>query len=175
MPDTPSPWMLRDYALAMARYNRWMNDKVYATAQTLSDEQRKANRGAFFRSLHGTLNHILLTDEAWMQRLRGESVTMQAPDQELHSDFTELHAARQAMDQTLLDWAGSLGNVPPTHSFGFFSVAYQRQITLPLVAVVMQIFNHQTHHRGQATTVLTQLGVDVGPTDIPLMPGWDSP
>jgi uncharacterized damage-inducible protein DinB len=175
MPDTPSPWMLRDYAMAMARYNRWMNDKVYAAAETLSDDQRKADRGAFFRSVHGTLNHLLLTDQAWMQRLRGEPVTMSAPDQELHADFAELRAARQAMDDTLLSWADSLENAAPSRTLSFFSVTYQKQIALPLVAAVMQIFNHQTHHRGQTTTVLLQLGVDVGTTDIAVMPGWPSP
>lgn len=172
MNDATSPWNLRDYAMAMARYNQWMNGKVYEAAAQLSDAQRKANRGAFFESVHGTLNHLLLGDRSWMQRMHGEPVTMTSPHEELFSDFEELRAARLAMDQTLLDWAASLEAVEPSRSYSFVSVTYQKTITLPYVAAVMQIFNHQTHHRGQVTTLLTQLGVDVGPTDIPLMPGW---
>jgi uncharacterized damage-inducible protein DinB len=172
MTDTPSGWMLRDYAVAMARYNLWMNDRLYAATETLSDEQRKANRSAYFKSIHGTLNHLLLCDQAWMQRMAGHSVTMSSPDQELHSDFTDLRAARQAMDQTLQTWAASLEDVLPAKALSFFSVSYQKQITMPYVAAVMQIFNHQTHHRGQITTLLNQFGVDIGPTDLAAMPGW---
>jgi uncharacterized damage-inducible protein DinB len=164
--------MLRDYAIAMAQYNRWMNDKVYAASGTLSDEQRKADRGAFFQSIHGTLNHLLLGDQAWMQRMRGEPVTMRAADQELHSDFDALRTARQAMDEALLSWAHTLNDVTPDQALSFDSVIYQKQITLPYVAAVMQIFNHQTHHRGQLTTLLSQFGVDIGTTDLPLMPYW---
>lgn len=167
----PAAWRLSDYATIMARYNRWMNEKVYAAAAMLSDEQRKANRGAFFQSVHGTLNHLLLTDEAWMQRLHGQPVSMTSPDEELHSDFEALREARIAMDQRLMDWAVQLEDVGPTHTLSFFSVSYQKQITLPYVVAVMQVFNHQTHHRGQVTTLLTQLGVDVGPTDLPMTPG----
>lgn len=172
MNDTLDAWNLRDYAIAMARYNRWMNGKIYDAAATLSDEQRKANRGAYFKSVHGTLNHLLLGDQAWMQRMHGQAVTMTSPSQELHEDFNALRAAREVMDQTLMDWAVHLESVEASRSFSFFSVVYQKQITMPYVAAVMQIFNHQTHHRGQITTLLSQLGVDVGITDIPLMPSW---
>ncbi|MBI5924955.1 MAG: damage-inducible protein DinB [Aquabacterium sp.] len=172
MSDTPHSWNLRDYAVGMAHYNRWMNGKLYDAAATLSDEQRKADRGAFFKSVHGTLNHLLLGDGAWLQRMQGQAVTMTSPSQELHEDFDTLRTAREAMDQALLDWAASLTAVEATCSFSFFSVVYQKQITMPYVAAVMQIFNHQTHHRGQITTLLSQFGVDVGVTDIPLMPHW---
>lgn len=168
----PAPWDLRDYATTMARYNRWMNEKLYAAADSLADEQRKADRGAFFRSIHGTLNHLLLTDEAWMQRLHGQPVTMTSLDQELHSEFTALRADRQAMDQRLMDWAEGLQAETPSRLLSFFSVSYQKQITMPYVVAVMHLFNHQTHHRGQVTTLLTQLGADIGPTDLPVMPGW---
>jgi uncharacterized damage-inducible protein DinB len=170
--DTTQAWSLRDYAMAMARYNQWMNGKLYDAAATLSDEQRTANRSAYFKSIHGTLNHLLLGDQAWMQRLNGEGVTMTSADQELYADFDELRAAREAMDQKLIAWAAGLEAVEASRSFTFVSVIYQRQITMPYVAAVMQVFNHQTHHRGQITTLLSQFGVDVGVTDLPLMPGW---
>lgn len=170
--NTDHAWNLRDYAMIMARYNQWMNGKLYDAAASLSDEQRKADRNAFFKSIHGTLNHLLLADRSWMQRFHGEPVTMKSADEELFSDFDELRAARVAMDQKLIDFAASLEAAGTSRSLTFFSVTYQKQITMPYVAGVMQVFNHQTHHRGQATTLLSQFGVDVGPTDLPVMPGW---
>ena len=90
---------LQDYATTMAHYNRWMNEKVYAAAATLTDAQRKQNQGAFFGSIHRTLNHILLGDQVWMQRLHGEKVLMTSPGQELFSDFEALRAARAETDE----------------------------------------------------------------------------
>ncbi|MFT3859395.1 MAG: DinB family protein [Aquabacterium sp.] len=165
-----TPWNLRDYALTMARYNQWMNGKLYDAAAELSDEQRKADRGAFFRSVHGTLNHLLLADRTWMQRLHGEPITMTSADQEVHSDFPALRAARQEMDDRLIAWAAGLEAVEPGRPYTFTSVTYQKEISLPYVVVVMQVFNHQTHHRGQITTLLNQFGIDIGPTDLPVMP-----
>ena len=168
--ENSTPWHLGDYAVTMARYNRWMNGKVYEAAAQLSDEQRKADRNAFFRSIHGTLNHLLLADRTWMQRLHGEPVTLVSMDQELHADFEELRAARDAMDDRLAAWAAGLEAMEASRLFSFTSVTYKKEITLPYVVMVMQIFNHQTHHRGQVTTLLSQFGVDVGPTDLPVMP-----
>ena len=164
---------LQDYATTMAHYNRWMNEKVYAAAATLTDAQRKQNQGAFFGSIHRTLNHILLGDQVWMQRLHGEKVLMTSPGQELFSDFEALRAARAETDERLLTWAQSLDHHSDTATLTFFSVTYQKQRTLSHSVVALQLFNHQTHHRGQVTTLLSQLGVDVGVTDLPWMPYLD--
>jgi uncharacterized damage-inducible protein DinB len=164
---------LRDYAGAMAAYNEWMNGKLYAVTATLTDEERKRDLGAFFRSLHGTLNHLLLGDRAWMERFRGRAVTMKSPDEELYADFEELRAARVAMDAEIVAWAASLGDDHDTAPFRFFSVTYNRERVLPGWAPVVQMFNHQTHHRGQVTTLLKQLGRDPGVTDFPWMPLFD--
>ena len=59
---------------ALARYNRWMNDKLYALATTLSDEARKRDQGAFFKSIHGTFNHLLLADRVWLARFHGVTI-----------------------------------------------------------------------------------------------------
>lgn len=76
------------------------------------------------------------------------------------------------MIQRLMDWAEGLDAVTPARLLSFFSVSYQKEITMPYVVAVMQVFNHQAHHRGQVTTLLTQLGAEVGATDLPVMPGW---
>lgn len=159
------------YARGMSAYNQWMNEKIYACSAELSDEQRKRDMGAFFGSIHRTLNHLYLGDQAWMERLAGEPVTMKSPADVPFDDFTELWNARRAMDQRIARWAEQLTNAFTDGVFRFRSVTYQRDIEMPGWAAVVQVFNHQTHHRGQVTTLLKQLGKDPGPTDLPVMPG----
>jgi uncharacterized damage-inducible protein DinB len=163
------------YARGMAAYNEWMNEKMFSCASELSDEDRKRDMGAFFGSVHMTLNHLFIVDEAWMQRVDGEPVTMTSTREERFSSFEELWNARRKLDQRISRWAEIVTDEFTDGPFRFKSVAYQRDIELPGWAVVMQIFNHQTHHRGQVTTLLKQLGKDPGITDIPLMPGVMNP
>lgn len=165
---------LRDYAVAMAVYNRWMNDKCYAAAAELTDEERKRDLGAAFGSVHGTLNHLLLADQAWLQRFRGEAVTMKAPDQELYADFDQLREARRRMDDEIAAWAEGLEEAFGERPFRFYSVSYGKERAVPGWSVVAHLFNHQAHHRGQLTTLLSQLGQEVAPTDLPWMPYFDA-
>jgi uncharacterized damage-inducible protein DinB len=166
---------LQPYATAMAAYNRWMNDRLYEHAAELTDEARKRDLGAFFRSLHGTLNHLLLGDQSWMQRFTGQPVTMTSPGQELHADFADLRRARRAMDEDIARWAEGLTDEIGAATLSFFSITYRRERSLPTWAAILHMFNHQTHHRGQATTLLKQLGQDPGVTDLPWMPFFDPP
>jgi uncharacterized damage-inducible protein DinB len=159
------------YTRGMAAYNHWMNEKVYCCAAELSDEQRKHDMGAFFGSIHRTLNHLYVGDEAWMQRLHGEPVSMTSPAEVRFTDFDELWRARRALDQKIVDWAERVTDEFADGVFRFRSVTYQRDIEMPGWAAIVQVFNHQTHHRGQVTTLLKQLGKDPGPTDLPVMPG----
>jgi len=159
------------YARGMAAYNQWMNEKLYACAAELPDDARKRDMNAFFGSIHLTLNHLYVVDEAWMQRVHRETVTMTSTREERFAVFEELRAARRLLDERISRWAEIVTDEFADGPFRFASVAYQRDIELPGWAVVMQIFNHQTHHRGQVTTLLKQLGKDPGITDIPLMPG----
>ena len=164
---------IRDYAMAMAAYNRWMNERMYACAAELSDEERKRDLGAAFRSIHGTLNHLLLADRSWLERFHGEPVTMRSPDQELHTDFEELRAARREMDAEISAWAESLTDDWGDAPFHFRSVSYNREWTRPAWTLVTHLFNHQAHHRGQITTLLFQFGKDMGVTDLPVAPYFD--
>jgi uncharacterized damage-inducible protein DinB len=164
---------LTDYARGMAAYNRWMNEKVYAAAAELSDGERKRDLGAFFKSIHATLDHILLGDESWLQRFRGQPVTMTSPAQETHADFDDLRAARRQMDDEISDWAASLTDAFGAAPFRFWSVTYQKERVIPGWAAVTHVFNHQAHHRGQVTTLLRQMGKDPGVTDLPWMPYFD--
>ena len=160
----------QQYAIIMANYNQWMNQRLYQLVATLSDEQRKEERGAFFGSIHHTLNHLLLADQAWLQRFQGQPVTMKSPRDIVHDDFALLQQARQEMDEQILAWAQALATRYDNEQLRFYSVTYQKEIVMPLFAAVMQFFNHQTHHRGQITTLLSQMNLDIGVTDLPVMP-----
>ena len=160
----------QQYAIIMANYNQWMNQRLYQLVATLSDEQRKEDLGAFFGSIHHTLNHLLLGDQAWLQRFQGQPVTMKSPRDIVHDDFGLLEQARQEMDEQILAWAQALATRYDNEQLRFYSVTYQKEIVMPLFAAVMQFFNHQTHHRGQITTLLSQMNLDIGVTDLPVMP-----
>jgi len=159
--------MMLDWLRAMARYNRWMNDRLYAVAAELSDEERRRDRGAFFRSIHGTLNHILVGDRVWLSRLTGDAALARgitALDQELYADFGELRAARREADAALAAWALTL-----TEGALAAPLRYLRRgvpAEHPLWWAAEHLFNHQTHHRGQLTTLLLQAGRDPGVTDL---------
>ena len=163
--------MSREWLGASARYNRWMNDKLYATAASLSDEARKRDAGAFFKSIHGTLNHLLLADRVWLARFQGVTAAegFMAPgirslEQELHADFEELRGQRALTDDELTSFVSEL-----TDERLAAPLVYLRRgqkLTSPLWWAVAHLFNHQTHHRGQVTTLLTQQGSDPGVTDL---------
>ncbi len=163
-----------NYAQLMAEYNRWMNEKLYAACAKLSDAERKRDRGAFFKSIHGTLNHLLLGDRWWLPRFSHRTYETQPIGVDLYSDFTELRAARAAMDRDILEWAAGVTaqwlNEPMTWTSKLYGITQ----THPRWVLVSQMFNHQTHHRGQITTLLSQQGIDVGVTDIPMLPGLNA-
>jgi uncharacterized damage-inducible protein DinB len=158
------------YALLMAEYNRWMNEKVYAACATLTDEERKRDRGAFFKSIHTTLNHILNGDGIWLGRFNGKSYPSLPPPQNLHDEFDHLRAARVGLDEEILAWARTMTPETLAEPMTWTARIYNFTQTQPRWLLVAQMFNHQTHHRGQVHAMLTAAGIDVGPTDLPVMP-----
>src|SRR5690606_9906926 len=101
---------------ALARYNTWMNERLYGVAATLSDEERRRDRGAFFRSIYGTLNHLLVADRIWLGRFRSEAVEdgcigpggIRSLDQELCESFEDLRRERSHTDAELSAWVSEL-------------------------------------------------------------------
>lgn len=158
------------YARTMASYNRWMNDRLYDCCATLSDEQRKRDAGAFFKSMHGTLNHLLLGDRIWLGRFTGKPFAANSLDQELYSDFARLRSERNATDVAISDWIASLAEGDLAGELAYTSLVNPAPRRLPLWLAVTHFFNHQTHHRGQLTTLLAQRGIDPGVTDLIWLP-----
>ena len=154
----------------MAEYNEWMNTRLYSLCASLSDDELKKDRGAFFKSIYLTLNHITYGDLAFMSRFTGEPDVVPELNKELFSSFSVLHENRKNLDVRIIDWSDSL-----TESWLAEPLSYQSKVdgklrTVPKWILVTHMFNHQTHHRGQVTTLLSQMGLDVGSTDIPFMP-----
>lgn len=164
--------MSSEWLAASARYNRWMNDRLYALIATLSEEARKRDRGAFFKSIHATLNHILLADRVWMGRftgvvLEGDAMGpggIRALDQELYEGFDELRAERAKTDDAIAEWVATLDAARLAGELRFLRKGAVN--AFPLWWGVAQLFNHQTHHRGQVTALLMQAGRDPGVTDL---------
>ena len=159
-----------DYGRAMARYNRWMNQRLYTLCAVLEDAERKRDRGAFFGSIHGTLDHLLYGDLALLSRFTGDPPEMPRLGAPLHADFDQLAAERARVDARLLDWADGLTPEWLGRPLAFTSQTDGVTRELPAWTLVVHLFNHQTHHRGQLTTLLSQLGLDPGPTDLHKLP-----
>jgi uncharacterized damage-inducible protein DinB len=148
----------------MSGYNRWMNEKLYAVCARVSDDERKRERKAFFRSIHGTLNHLLLTDRGWLGRFHGKPWTFGALSRELYADFDELRRERARTDGDIEAFVAGLKPESLDAPFTYQNRAGD-EFTHPLGPALVHLFNHQTHHRGQLTTLLSQLGIDPGVTD----------
>lgn len=159
-----------EYCRTMSDYNAWMNRRLYALCAGMTDAQRKQDRGAFFSSIHLTLNHILYGDLAFMSRFTGDPAEVPAIHGELYGDFDELTQARERLDARISSWSVTLDQDWLSQNLTFFSKVDNKSRTLPRWLLLMHLFNHQTHHRGQITTLLSQMGLDIGPTDIPFMP-----
>ena len=149
---------MKEHVTQMADYNAWANVRLYRMAARLSDADYRRDAGAFFGSLHGTLNHLLVADRIWLRRLTGHGPRPAALNEILFEDLKELTAARQAEDQRLLAYVGSLSEAQLEEEFDYQTLAGapQRQRRRDVLA---HLFNHQTHHRGQAHAILTSLGV----------------
>ncbi|MBP2300036.1 DinB family protein [Azospirillum picis] len=148
----------RSHFETLARYNRWANRQLCDVAAQVSDAQYREDRGAFFGSLRGTLNHILAVDRLWLERIEGSGPKPSSLDGILHDGFAGLRAAREAEDERLLRVASQT----PAERFGS-TLAYRstegEHYELPFAQVLTHVFNHQTHHRGQAHTLLGQFGL----------------
>jgi uncharacterized damage-inducible protein DinB len=153
----------------LARYNQWVNTKLYSMAAALPDEAYRRNVGAFFRSLHGTLNHLLTADRIWLRRLTHEGDHPKALDAIVFDDLPALRAARESDDLRLIRFVEQLPATQFEQQWDYQTMngTPQRQ---PIREILAHVFNHQAHHRGQAHAILTILGVnELEPWDLLIM------
>lgn len=141
-----------------AAYNGWANARLYDAASALSEEEFRRPTGAFFSSMMGTLNHVLVADRIWLKRFTGEGAAPARLDEILHHDFAELRKAREEEDAFISAWIGSMDDRDFTGRFAYMTVSDMRTVSQRLAPALAHFFNHQTHHRGQAHMILTSLG-----------------
>lgn len=166
----------------LARYNQWFNERLLAACERLTDAERKQDRGAFFGSIHRTLNHLLVGDQVWLLRFRqcglesgwecasltGDLLDLPPQvtlDQMLFDDWQGLCAKRRQLDAAMVQWVADMPQSYPQMTMRYAnSKGVQREHMV--WQALTHCFNHQTHHRGQITTLLMQAGVDPGTTDL---------
>lgn len=166
-----------EHIALMANYNQWMNSKLYDAAGRLSDAELGMDRQAFFGSILGTLNHLALGDTVWLKRFALHPAgypalasldAIAAPTdlkQLAFADIRELTARRTWLDQLIIDWVPTVHEADLDHRLHYHNMRGMAA-DKDFFSLLVHFFNHQTHHRGQATTLLTQAGVDVGDTDL---------
>jgi uncharacterized damage-inducible protein DinB len=162
-----------DYVALMAAYSGWQNQSIYGAADRLSHEARLAERGAFFGSIFATLNHLLWGDQLWLHRLAGTEppVKSDIPGSVSSTpDWPALKADRFATDAVMLEWSERVTDRDLRGTFSWHSGAINAEVHRPRWALVVQLFNHGTHHRGQVHAMLTAAGGKPDATDVPFMP-----
>ncbi|WP_279483263.1 DinB family protein [Aureimonas sp. SK2] len=150
--------MYHEQFLALAAYNRWANGRLYGAAEALTSEQFHADRGVFFRSLSGTLNHLLCADRIWLRRLTGSGDAPDRLDAILFEDLEPLSRARRAEDERLEDYVMGLTEADLAATFRYSPITRPGVIEGRIGPTLLHVFNHQAHHRGQAHAVITGFG-----------------
>jgi uncharacterized damage-inducible protein DinB len=164
-------------AILMSQYSCWMNQRIFEAAAKLDADTLLADQGAFFGSILGTLNHLAVGDTLWLHRFaqhphRFEALAalskFERPTslrQTIASDLASLADYRRRLDELMGQW---VAEIAPEHLR--VAVSYTSMAGAPFSKnfglLLQHFFNHQTHHRGQVTTLLYQAGVDVGVTDL---------
>lgn len=160
---------MRDYFTLMAGYNAWANARLLDACEALPPGAFTAERGGFFGSIAGTLNHLLVTDRIWTARLAGTPLPSYGLDTLLFTDLAELRAARTAEDAALVAYIAGLADQACAGEFRWTRKADGVEVVGPLWKTLAHLFNHQTHHRGQAHAMLTAAGAKPDDTDLMLV------
>lgn len=160
-----------DYACTMATYNAELNRRVFGAARRIPDDVYRTDDGVFWKSIHGTLCHVLWADQAWMSRFGvGELPQVGIKDSDkIADDFDDLWCRRQKLDEVILHWTHALTPVDLEGDVVWFSMAVDQEEIRSKALAVMHMFNHQTHHRGQAHALITRAGETTGDTDLTLV------
>jgi uncharacterized damage-inducible protein DinB len=149
---------MKEHYTTFAGYNAWANRRLYEAAALLSDAEYRADKGAFFKSMHGTLNHLLTTDRIWMKRITGEGEAPERLDTILHEGLADLRAAREAEDRRIIAYVDGLSEERLAGVIRYRRVSTPEEFVQKLSPALNHLFNHQTHHRAQAHVILTSLG-----------------
>jgi len=160
---------MKSHFVMMAEYNAWANARLYEIARRLSDLQYRQDVGVYFKSLHGTLNHVMTADLIWMRRLTGSGDHPNKLSSIVFDDLMSLSAARQREDQRIVDYVETLSDARLEEALDY-QMLHGTPVKQRRREILAHLFNHQTHHRGQAHAVLTMLGIaEPDPLDLLIM------
>ena len=160
------------YALIMARYNLWQNESLIKAANGLSQIERQKERGAFFGSIEKTFSHLLWGDRMWLSRFDGSEAPggNTASSVLMTQGWEKFQTERSAFDRKILEWAHRVPAEWFEGEMTWFAGSVGRTLTNANKVLVIQMFNHQTHHRGQIHAMLTASGAKPDATDLQHMP-----
>ncbi|NSZ16272.1 DinB family protein [Agrobacterium vitis] len=147
-----------DHWTMFVAYNDWANQKIYEVAAVLNEEELHRDTGAFFQSLFGTLTHIVVADHVWLQRMTGEGPTHQRLDERPCADLAALADERRATDARIVAYCATLTPERLADDIEYRPMTTPDLVRHNLGKALAHMFNHQTHHRGQAHMILTVLG-----------------
>ncbi|MGI9351189.1 MAG: DinB family protein [Rhizobiaceae bacterium] len=160
------------YVQTMARYNIWQNSSLYSSAEKLTDLDRRKDRGAIFHSIHQTLSHLLWGDQMWMNRFAGmpkSSVGDVTGSLSMIECWETLKEEREVMDKAIIEWSKDVKQEFLESDMSWYSGSQNRVFSSNAGRLVVHMFNHQTHHRGQVHAMLTGAGVFPDDTDLFIM------
>ena len=161
----------------MSEYNRLMNQRQYTAVAKLPKHEIYRDKGAFFKSIWGTLNHIVVGDIIWLKRFSANASSRESldylsrfeqPDSLdvlLFKDYEELSVERARIDELIINWVQQLSEEDLNECISYTNMA-GRVFSKPYIGLIHHLFLHQVHHRGQVTTLLSQCGLDFGETDL---------
>lgn len=149
---------MKQHFMMMAAYNRWANARVYDAAEDLTEKEWQKDVGAFFGSMMGTLNHLVVTDRIWMKRFTGLGEAPNALNAIVDRTLAGLRAERVKEDARIMEWVDALLPEELEGRFTYVTATDVRTVSQRIAPALAHLFNHQTHHRGQAHAIFTALG-----------------
>jgi len=168
---------VKKYYQNLAHYNQWINKRIYSVAAKLNQDALSQNHGAYFGSIIGTLNHILVGDILWFKRFATQPANYQSLeyfrsvkkpaslDEILHDELSELSEVREHTDAVIVQFTSEITDEMIASTLKYKNSKGQ-EFNKNLGDLLLHVFNHQTHHRGQVSTLLYQAGIDIGVTDM---------
>ncbi|MFL5024385.1 MAG: DinB family protein [Microvirga sp.] len=157
---------MKPHFAMMAGYNAWCNERIYDVVAQLPDADYRADRGAFFKSVHGTLNHLLVADQIWLKRFSGRGDAPNRLDAILFENLDDLWDARHREDERIIAYIDSLSEADLGGRIRYKTITNPVEIEQPLAPALIHFFNHQTHHRGQVHGLLTGFGLEAPSLDL---------
>lgn len=164
-----------EYCAMMARYNAWQNAELLTSLEAMTETDLRLDRGAFFGSIFRTVNHLLWGDTLWISRFDdgvgpAETDLTKTDTTDMTQSLGQWSTERSRTDARFIAWADKLTEADISGDLTWFSGSIQADISKSRAMCIVQMFNHQTHHRGQVHAMLGAANAPMYTTDVPFLP-----